>query len=146
MSRFDAPDGTEITRLRYNRYLGKQDDDDWLRFLRGALGSIIADETCNIAQGDDNCRVGDAGSDQAPSATSAASPPTASRWHPLHGAERVALLCDYTYARPCGDFNGPLSLDTARYGNGAHAVEIRTTDAAGNEASETRTGASDRRW
>ncbi len=66
--------------------------------------------------------------------------------HPLHGAERVALLCDYTYARPCGDFNGPLSLDTARYGNGAHAVEIRTTDAAGNEASETRTGASDRRW
>lgn len=210
--RFDAPDGTEITRLRYNRYLGKQDDDDWRPFLRDASGSIIAGETCNIAQGDDNCRVGDAGSDPSSFrdigglstdrlevgirctaqnvclnggslhrawATIYASrvtieddqhPTIANVQGPLvddgqgrgteevsfeakdnagvkevalrvdgNDAGKVALPCDYTYARPCDDFNGPLSLDTTRYGNGAHAFEVRTTDAAGNEASEIRT-------
>jgi hypothetical protein len=209
--RFDAPDGTEITRLRYNRYLGKQDDDDWLPFLRDGSGSIVAGETCSITQGDARCRVGDAGfypnsfrdigglstdrlevgvrctaanvclnggslhlawatiyasrvtieDDQDPTITNVQGPLVddgrASGTEEVsfdakdnagakevalrvdgNDAGKVALPCDYTYARPCDDFNGPLSLDTTRYSNGSHTVEIRTTDSAGNEASETR--------
>ena len=207
--RFDAPDGTEVTRLRYNRYLGKQDDDNWRPFLRDASGSTI--ETCSIPQGDSRCRVGDAGwypnsfrdigglstdrlevglrctaqnvclnggrlhlawatiyaarvtieDDRNPTITNVRGPlvddgrargteEVSFDAKDNAGVKEVALRvdgndagkadlpCDYTYARPCDDFNGPLSLDTTRHSNGAHTLEIRTTDAAGNEASETR--------
>jgi hypothetical protein len=59
--RLAAPEATTITGLTYRRYLGKQDDDDWIPFLRDGSGAIVAGETCTIGFAPAyRCQVGDA--------------------------------------------------------------------------------------
>jgi len=60
--RLAAPANTTITGLTYRRYLGKEDDDDWIPFLRDGSGTIVGGETCSIptTSGSYRCQVGDA--------------------------------------------------------------------------------------
>ena len=56
--RFTAPQGTTITHLDLDRFLGKEGDQDWRPYGR-ADGAIF--DTCDIAAGDDVCQnIGDA--------------------------------------------------------------------------------------
>lgn len=60
--RFAAPADTTIMGLTYRRYLGKEDDDDWIPFLRDDAGETVAGETCTIGPSPAyRCLVGDAG-------------------------------------------------------------------------------------
>lgn len=93
-----APDGTTISRLSYDRYLGKQDDDAWLPFLRDASGAVVAGETCSIpnAVWSYRCQVGQAAwgasgtvtGDEGSASLGSLGPPARS-WDSLHGQPRL---------------------------------------------------------
>jgi hypothetical protein len=53
---FTAPAGTTITRWRYERYLGKYNDDSW--HVYGKLGDGTIFDTCSIPITGDDCWVG----------------------------------------------------------------------------------------
>lgn len=57
---FAAPTDTRITGLTYRRYLGAQDDDNWMPFLRDATGAVVSGETCRVSV-TFRCQVGGSG-------------------------------------------------------------------------------------
>lgn len=56
---FTAPPGTTITRFRYDRFVGKSGDDDWI--VGGELSNGERFDNCTFAFGSDECTVGASG-------------------------------------------------------------------------------------
>lgn len=59
---FTAPAGTLITRWRYDRYLGKYEDEAWSVYGRSGDGTVF--DTCDFALPQDQCSVGAPGPGQ----------------------------------------------------------------------------------
>src|SRR6185437_3310403 len=55
--RFDAPDGTSLSRLRMWRYIGKQ-TNDWELYTRTAGDTKLAGSDCALGPTDLDCQLG----------------------------------------------------------------------------------------